>query len=54
MAESTREIQLPLCIDCDGTLIKTALLFEAFFVLLNTSPRACFCCRSGSCTAKST
>ena len=34
MSESTQELQLPLAVDCDGTLIKTDLLFEAFCALL--------------------
>lgn len=40
--EKTHEIQLPLCVDCDGTLIKTDLLFEAFFALLKQSPLTLF------------
>lgn len=29
---------LPLCVDCDGTLIATDLLYEAFFLLLKQFP----------------
>jgi len=42
MSESAREIRLPLCVDCDGTLIKTDLLFESFFCLLKQSPCTIF------------
>ena len=42
MFESTCEIRLPLCVDCDGTIIKTDLLFESFFVLLKQSPFTVF------------
>jgi 4-hydroxybenzoate polyprenyltransferase len=30
--------QLPLCVDCDGTLLRTDLLHEAVFLLLKQSP----------------
>ena len=32
----------PLCIDCDGTLITTDLLFEAFFLMLKQYPLGLF------------
>ena len=32
----------PLCIDCDGTLIATDLLFEAFFLMLKQYPLGLF------------
>lgn len=32
----------PLCIDCDGTLIATDLLYEAFFLLLKQNPLGLF------------
>ena len=32
----------PLCIDCDGTLIATDLLFEAFFLMLKQRPLCLF------------
>lgn len=32
----------PLCIDCDGTLITTDLLFEAFFLMLKQYPLGIF------------
>src|SRR6516164_2796708 len=37
MAESMYEIKQPLCVDCDGTLIKTDLLYESLCALV----RAC-------------
>jgi hypothetical protein len=42
MSENTQELQLPLGVDCDGTLIKTDLLFEAFCALLKQSPGTIF------------
>lgn len=33
---------LPLCVDCDGTLIATDLLYEAFFLLLKQYPLGLF------------
>ncbi|CAG9272262.1 UbiA family prenyltransferase [Paraburkholderia unamae] len=35
---------VPLCVDLDGTLTRTDLLFEAFFVLLKQSPMSIFLC----------
>ncbi|MGF6722909.1 4-hydroxybenzoate polyprenyltransferase [Paraburkholderia sp. GAS41] len=35
---------VPLCVDLDGTLTRTDLLFEAFFVLLKQNPFAIFLC----------
>ena len=32
----------PLCIDCDGTLIATDLLYEAFFLMLKQYPLGLF------------
>ena len=32
----------PLCVDCDGTLIATDLLYEAFFLLLKQYPLGLF------------
>jgi 4-hydroxybenzoate polyprenyltransferase len=42
MSENTQELQLPLAVDCDGTLIKTDLLFEAFCALLKQSSGTVF------------
>jgi 4-hydroxybenzoate polyprenyltransferase len=38
MADNDHEKRSPLCVDCDGTIIKTDLLFESFFVLFKQSP----------------
>ncbi|MEX3991291.1 UbiA family prenyltransferase [Paraburkholderia sp. EG286A] len=35
---------VPLCVDLDGTLTRTDLLFEAFFVLVKQSPLSIFLC----------
>jgi 4-hydroxybenzoate polyprenyltransferase len=35
---------VPLCVDLDGTLTRTDLLFEAFFILLKRNPLAIFLC----------
>ena len=35
---------VPLCVDLDGTLTRTDLLFEAFFVLVKQNPLAIFLC----------
>ncbi|SDH71535.1 UbiA family prenyltransferase [Paraburkholderia phenazinium] len=35
---------VPLCVDLDGTLTRTDLLFEAFFVLFKQNPFAIFLC----------
>jgi 4-hydroxybenzoate polyprenyltransferase len=35
---------IPLCVDLDGTLTRTDLLFEAFFVLFKQNPWAIFLC----------
>ncbi|MGA7781998.1 MAG: hypothetical protein WCA85_30390 [Paraburkholderia sp.] len=35
---------IPLCVDLDGTLTRTDLLFEAFFVLFKQNPCAVFLC----------
>lgn len=35
---------VPLCVDLDGTLTRTDLLFEAFFVLFKQNPLAIFLC----------
>jgi 4-hydroxybenzoate polyprenyltransferase len=35
---------VPLCVDLDGTLTRTDLLFEAFFVLVKQNPMAIFLC----------
>ena len=35
---SVNESQTPLCVDCDGTLLRTDMLHEAFFLLLRQSP----------------
>jgi hypothetical protein len=40
--ESTSENRPPLCVDCDGTLLKTDLLFESVFALLKKSPLTLF------------
>jgi 4-hydroxybenzoate polyprenyltransferase len=42
MAESIGGIRPPLCVDCDGTLLKTDLLFESIFALLKKSPLTLF------------
>lgn len=38
MSESMHGVRLPLCVDCDGTLINTDLLFEALLVLSKRAP----------------
>src|SRR5438093_8814525 len=38
MADNDHENRSALCVDCDGTIIKTDLLFESFFALLKQSP----------------
>ena len=38
MNEST----LPLCVDCDGTLLRTDLLYESFLLLVKNSPFSVF------------
>ena len=35
---------VPLCVDLDGTLTRTDLLFEAFFVLVKQNPLSIFLC----------
>ena len=35
---------VPLCVDLDGTLTRTDLLFEAFFVLFKQNPLSIFLC----------
>jgi 4-hydroxybenzoate polyprenyltransferase/phosphoserine phosphatase len=35
---STHPAQIPLCVDCDGTLIRTDLLHESVFLLLKSAP----------------
>lgn len=37
-----RDVATPLCVDLDGTLVKTDLLFELLMVLLKTRPLALF------------
>lgn len=32
------KLELPLCVDCDGTLLHTDLLFESFLILVKRSP----------------
>lgn len=41
-ANTPRAINPPLCVDLDGTLVKTDLLFEACLLLLKTDPWALF------------
>ena len=38
MTESAGEISLPLCVDCDGTLLQTDLLIESVLAFLKQSP----------------
>ena len=38
--ESAKDSRAPLCVDLDGTLVRTNLLLEAFLVLLKTRPLA--------------
>ena len=40
--DSANKINKPLCVDCDGTLIATDLLCEAFFLLLKQYPIGLF------------
>jgi len=40
--EAPRERQIPLCVDLDGTLIKTDLLWESFVRLLHKNPLGLF------------
>ncbi|CAA9562190.1 MAG: Integral membrane protein [uncultured Truepera sp.] len=42
MTETRRDVAAPLCVDLDGTLIKTDLLFEMLLLLLKTRPLALF------------
>ena len=35
---TARESQIPLCVDLDGTLIKTDMLWESFVRLLRRNP----------------
>ncbi len=37
-AESADEVRLPLCVDCDGTLLRTDLLFESLLALVKQAP----------------
>ena len=45
--DTPRESQVPLCVDLDGTLIKTDLLWEALYLYhrLGTKPRITACAR---------
>src|SRR5471032_3422277 len=40
---ATRSPTMPLCVDCDGTLIKTDLLFESFLLLLKSHSLLALC-----------
>ena len=42
MSKNTQELQLPLGVDCDGTLIKTDLLYESLCALVKESPGTIF------------
>src|SRR4051812_46353466 len=37
-AAATDEGEVPFCIDCDGTLIRTDLMHESVFLLLKKAP----------------
>jgi len=38
MKENNKITEIPLCVDLDGTLIKTDLLFESFVMLIKKNP----------------
>ncbi len=38
--------QIPLCVDLDGTLVKTDLLYESFFLMLKLGALLLFKCAS--------
>jgi len=42
IAHKNQNMNIPLCVDCDGTLLKTDFLHEALFLLLKQSPASIF------------
>ena len=49
--DAPREGQVPLCVDLDGTLIKTDLLWESLARLLRRNPLRLFPVFIGGCAA---